>query len=82
MFADACDQIATAMTVVARGDALIIDLRKNNEGGETANVITGYLLDGEQPLTGEYKRPNDETRASSSPAWVPGRLFGGRSAGL
>ncbi|MGB3471493.1 MAG: S41 family peptidase [Erythrobacter sp.] len=74
----AADVIAAAMTVVAQGDALIIDLRKNGGGAETANLITGYLLDeGEQPLTGTYNRPSDEHRASSSPSWVPGRTFGG-----
>lgn len=72
------DVIAAAMTLVAQGDALIIDLRRNGGGAETANLITGYLLDeGEQPLTGTYNRPRDEHRASVSPAWVPGRRFGG-----
>lgn len=74
----AADVIAAAMTVVAQGDALIIDLRKNGGGAETANLITGYLLDeGGQPLTGTYNRPDDEHRASTSPSWVPGRKFGG-----
>lgn len=74
----AADVIAAAMTVVAQGDALIIDLRQNSGGAETANLITGYLLDeGARPLTGTYNRPNDEHRASTSPAWVPGRKFGG-----
>lgn len=74
----AADVIAAAMTVVAQGNALIIDLRKNSGGAETANLITGYLLDeGEQALTGTYNRPNDEHRASTSPSWVPGRRFGG-----
>ncbi|QYJ08098.1 S41 family peptidase [Qipengyuania flava] len=72
------DVIAAAMTLVAQGDALIIDLRRNGGGAETANLITGYLLDeGELPLTGTYNRPRDEHRASVSPAWVPGRRFGG-----
>jgi hypothetical protein len=74
----AADVIAAAMTVVAQGDALIIDLRKNGGGAETANLITGYLFDeGEQPLTGTYNRPLNEHRASTSPSWVPGRRFGG-----
>lgn len=74
----AADVISAAMNVVAQGDALIIDLRKNGGGAETANLITGYLLDeGGQPLTGAYNRPSDEHRASTSPAWVPGRTFGG-----
>lgn len=74
----AADVISAAMTVVAQGDALIIDLRKNGGGAETANLITGYLLDeGGQPLTGAYDRPSNEHRASTSPSWVPGRTFGG-----
>ncbi|KWV92826.1 S41 family peptidase [Erythrobacter sp. YT30] len=74
----AADVIAAAMTVVAQGEALIIDLRKNSGGAETANLITGYLLDeGEHPLTGTYNRPKDRHSASTSPSWVPGRKFGG-----
>lgn len=70
--------IAAAMTVVAQGDALIIDLRRNGGGTETANLITGYLLDKTaQPLSGMYDRPSDTHRANTSPAWVPGRRFGG-----
>lgn len=72
------DVIAAAMTIVAQGEALIIDLRNNGGGAETANLITGYLLDeGGQSLTGTYNRPRDEHRASTSPSWVPGRRFGG-----
>lgn len=72
------DVIAAAMNVVAQGDALILDLRRNGGGAETANLITGYLLDdGNQPLSGTYDRPTGVTRANTSPAWVPGRRFGG-----
>lgn len=72
------DVIAAAMTVVAQGDALIIDLRQNGGGMDTANLITGYLLDKPvEPLSGTYNRPEDRTRANTSPAWVPGRRFGG-----
>ncbi len=75
----AADVIAAAMMVVAQGDALIIDLRRNGGGAETANLVIGYLLDeGGQPLTGTYNRPRDEHRASTSPSWVPGRKFGGK----
>lgn len=72
------DVIAAAMNVVAQGDALIIDLRRNGGGAETANLITGYLLDGmNRPLSGTYDRPSNTSRANTSPAWVPGRRFGG-----
>lgn len=71
------DVFAAAMTVVAQGDALIIDLRRNGGGAETANLITGYLLaDGTQPLSGTYDRPTNTHRANVSPVWVPGRRFG------
>jgi hypothetical protein len=70
--------IAAAMNVVAQGDALILDLRRNGGGAETANLVTGYLLDeGGQPLSGTYHRPSGRTRANTSPVWVPGRRFGG-----
>jgi hypothetical protein len=70
------DVFAAAMTVIAQGDALIIDLRKNGGGSETANLIAGYLLEGGQPLSGNYNRPSDRHSANTSPSWVPGRRFG------
>lgn len=70
------DVFAAAMAVVAQGDALIIDLRKNGGGAETANLVTGYLLDGGKPLSGGYDRPSDKHWANTSPSWVPGRRFG------
>src|SRR3990170_5648751 len=39
------DVVAAAMNVVAQGDALILDLRRNGGGAETANLVTGFLLD-------------------------------------
>lgn len=72
------DVIGAAMNVVAQGDALILDLRRNGGGAETANLVTGYLLDaGGQPLSGRYDRPSDTSYANVSPIWVPGRRFGG-----
>ena len=70
------DVIAAAMTIVAQGDALILDLRNNGGGMETANLLTGYLLDGGSPLSGKYNRPTDTHTYATSPAWVPGRRFG------
>ena len=70
------DVIAAAMTVVAQGDALIVDLRANGGGAETADLLTGYLVEGGSPLTGSYDRPSDTLRHASSPVWVPGRRFG------
>lgn len=70
------DVFAAAMTVAAQGDALIIDLRRNGGGSETANILTGYLLEPGSPLSGSYDRPTDTHRANVSPSWVPGRRFG------
>lgn len=70
------DVFAAAMTVVAQGNALIIDLRRNGGGAETVELLTGYLVEGGSPLTGSYDRPSDTFRHVSSPAWVPGRRFG------
>ena len=70
------DVFSAAMNVVAQGDALIIDLRRNGGGAETANLIMGYLLEPGRPLSGTYDRPTDTHSANVSPAWVPGRRFG------
>lgn len=70
------DVFASAMTVAAQGNALIIDLRKNGGGAETSNLLTGYLLEGGSPLSGSYNRPKDAHTYATSPMWVPGRRFG------
>lgn len=70
------DVIAAAMTVVAQGDALIIDLRNNGGGAEAAHLLLGYLVEGGSPLSGAYDRPTNTRRYYSSPMWVPGRRFG------
>lgn len=72
----AADVISAAMTLVAQGDALIIDLRSNGGGSETAQLVLGYLLDGGSQLSGSYDRPSNSRRYISSPYWVPGRRFG------
>lgn len=71
------DVFSAAMTLVAQGDALIIDLRKNGGGMDTVNLAIGYLLDEPAQLSGMYNRPSDTEKANMSPAWVPGRRFGG-----
>ena len=70
------DVFAAAMNVTAQADALIIDLRRNGGGAETANLLTGYLVAPGSPLSGSYDRPSDTHRANASPSWVPGRRFG------
>lgn len=72
------DVFTAAMNVVAQGDALIIDLRRNGGGAETASLLMGYLLDPGQPLSGSYDRPSNRTRTGEAPAWVPGRRFGSK----
>ena len=68
--------IAAAMTLVAQGDALIIDLRRNGGGMETANLVLSYLLKPGTPLNAVYDRPTNRTTPSTTAAWVPGRRFG------
>lgn len=70
------DVFAAMMTVVAQGDALIIDLRNNGGGADTINLLMGYLLPAGSPLSGSYNRPANETVTQNSPSWVPGRRFG------
>ncbi len=70
------DVLAAAMTVVAQGDALVIDLRRNGGGGETVELVAGYLLEPGSALSGSYHRPSGKRAYVSSPAWVPGRRFG------
>lgn len=70
------DVFSAAMNVVAQGDALIIDLRNNGGGTDTTKLLMGHLLDGGQPLSGEYNRPADRHSPGVSPDWVPGRRFG------
>ena len=70
------DVFSAAMNIVAQGDALIIDLRNNAGGMDTTKLLMGYLLDGGQPLSGEYNRPANRHSAGVSPDWVPGRRFG------
>lgn len=70
------DVIAATMNVVAQGDALILDLRQNGGGAETASLLLGYVLEGGNQLSGTYDRPTNTRRDYSSPDWVPGRRFG------
>lgn len=70
------DVIAAAMTTVAQGDALIIDLRRNGGGADTVALILGYLVKPGSPFMSTYNRPRDEWTHASVPDWVPGRRFG------
>jgi hypothetical protein len=70
------DIVAAAMTLVAQGDALIIDLRNNGGGADAGDLIAAYLLPAGSPLSGFYDRPSGLSTSRQTPAWVPGRRFG------
>lgn len=68
--------ISAAMQVIARTDALIIDLRQNGGGSDTVALVASYLFDTVQPLSGIYDRPSDTTQQRSTQPYVPGARFG------
>lgn len=70
------ETIAAAMNVVAQGEALIIDLRRNGGGAETVLLVMGYLVDPGSPFMSTYDRPSDSWTHQSVPDWVPGKRFG------
>lgn len=65
-----------AMQALAATDALIIDLRENGGGAETARLLISYLFDAPQPLSGYYSRIEDETTQRHSYDYLPGRRYG------
>jgi Peptidase family S41 len=72
----AADMFTAMMTIAAQGDALIIDLRRNGGGSDSANLMSGYLLPPGSKMSGGYDRPSDTFSTQVSPYWVPGRVFG------
>lgn len=70
------DVIAAAMTLVAQGDALIIDLRRNAGGMDSANLVMSYLLPPGTEVSGSFDRPSGKRTHTTIAAWVPGRRFG------
>ena len=72
----ASDMVASAMTLAAQGDALILDLRNNGGGMETVAQVAGYLLAPGSPMSGTYDRPSNRLTPQISPPSVPGRRFG------
>jgi len=72
------EAIAAAMTLLARTEALIVDLRRNG-GGDPATValLTSYLLDRRTHLNDLYFRPTDRTTQFWSHDWVSGARYGG-----
>jgi len=67
---------ASALDVVARCEALILDLR-DNIGGEwgTAGLILGYVLPGGTVLSHSYDRDGRRIKESSVPQMIPGEPF-------
>lgn len=73
------DMASAAMTLLAQSDAIIIDLRSNGGGySEMVHLLAAYLFDRPQAMSGTYNRPSGTTTQASTPAWVPGRRFGGK----
>ncbi|MEU6127371.1 S41 family peptidase [Streptomyces sp. NPDC047123] len=70
--------LTAAFHLVARAEALIIDLRANTGGDPDAVAfVCGYLLDERTHLNSMYWREGERVEQSWSPAHVPGARFGG-----
>lgn len=67
--------IGAAMNVVAQGDALVIDLRRNGGGAETVQLVMGHLVAPGSPFMSTYDRPSDRWTHETVPV-VEGRRFG------
>jgi hypothetical protein len=69
--------LSLAMQLVAKAEALLLDLRENRGGDpRTVALVCGYLLDEEAHLVTMHQRDTGETVQSWSPAYVPGPRFG------
>ena len=74
----AAESIAAAFTLVARADALIIDLRRNRGGDpHTVALVCSYLLDEPTHLNTFYTREDESYHQFWSLPHVPGTRFGG-----
>ncbi|MGZ3184468.1 MAG: S41 family peptidase [Telluria sp.] len=70
--------LASAMTLVAHTDALIIDLRRNGGGEpETVAFLASYLLDERTHLNDAWYRDGERLEQAWSLSDVPGLRFGG-----
>jgi hypothetical protein len=67
-----------AMNFVADSDALILDLRDNNGGGEMASLIASYLFAEPTHLMDNYDRSSNTTVQDWTWAYVPGKRFVGK----
>jgi C-terminal processing protease CtpA/Prc len=74
----AADAIIAAMQLVARTEALILDLRRNVGGDpDSTALLCSYLFDEPVHITSIYQRQGDLTRQSWTLPYVPGARFGG-----
>ncbi|MDH6576921.1 S41 family peptidase [Kitasatospora sp. MAP5-34] len=74
----AAEPLGAALTLAARAQALILDLRGNLGGDpDTVAFVCGYLLDERTHLNTMYYRDGDRLEQSWSPPHVPGARFGG-----
>jgi len=72
------DAVSAAMQLAAGADALILDLRDTVGGDPTMTTfLCGYLFDEPTHLIDIYERAADRTTQNWTPAYVPGRRFGG-----
>ncbi|MFF4259516.1 S41 family peptidase [Streptomyces sp. NPDC001663] len=72
------EPLAAALTLVARADALILDLRANRGGDpDTVAFVCSYLLDEHTHLNTMYARVGDRYDQSWTLPHVPGARFGG-----
>ncbi|NEA56209.1 S41 family peptidase [Streptomyces sp. SID13666] len=74
----AAEPLAAALTLVARADALVLDVRGNRGGDpDTVAFVCSYLLDERTHLNTMYWRDGERFGQSWSLPYVPGARFGG-----
>ena len=72
------EPLSAALTLAARADALILDLRANGGGDpDTVAFVCSHLLDERTHLNTMYAREGDRYDQSWSLPYVPGARFGG-----
>ncbi|MFI6475687.1 S41 family peptidase [Streptomyces sp. NPDC050516] len=74
----AAEPLSAALTLAARAQALIVDLRANRGGDpDTVAFVCSYLLDKRTHLNTMYWRAGERSEQSWSLPHVPGARFGG-----
>lgn len=74
----AAEPLSAALTLAARAQALIVDLRANRGGDpDTVAFVCSYLLDERTHLNTMYWRAGERSEQSWSLPHVPGARFGG-----